>query len=685
MMSSIGLAFEPFIPWPLLVAAAGLALAFTLVALASRVRGAVLRVLAVAMLALAIANPVLVREQREPLPDVAVLLVDRSESLSVDGREEEAERMAARLRETVAADPSLELIEAEVPRGEDGTRLFEALSRTLGEAPRDRLAGVFMITDGQAHDAPENVAALDPGAPLHALIVGDPDAADRRLEILEASEYGIVGERTRFAIRVDDPRAPRGATARVVLTLDGGDPFPATIPIGEESRVEFIIPHRGPNVVEITVEPGEDELTLVNNRAAISVTGVRDRLRVLLVTGHPHQGARDWRNLLKSDPTVDLVHFTILRPLSKQFNTRTDELALIQFPTRQLFVDRLPEFDLVIFDRYEQDEPILPAAYLDNISRYVENGGALLVNVGPPFAGEASLSRTLLASVLPARPTGGVYDGAFRPQVSEIGGRHPVTRGLAPAEGEPEWGPWFRLVETQTLSGQALLEGPEGSPLLLLDRVREGRVALLLSDQAWLWARGYEGGGPHVELFRRLSHWLMKEPDLEEERLTALIEAGEATVRLTTMAETPPRGAMRGPAGAETPLAFRPVGPGVFEAEARTEETGLHQFTAGDLSAIASAGPLNPREFSDLRATAEIVRPAVRESGGGIYMARQSGAPQIRRVRAGNETAGREWAGLVRNERAMTRERITTPAAPPLLMLALALALFGAAWRREGS
>jgi hypothetical protein len=682
---SVALEFEPFVPYWLLYAAAGIALLFTAAALIMRVRGAVIRSLAVIALALCIANPIIVREEREPLPDVAVLLTDRSESLSVDGRQEEAEQAADRIRASIVADPSLELVEAEIPPGEDGTRLFEALSRALGEAPRDRLAGVFVVTDGQAHDAPENPDALDLGAPMHAVVIGDPDAADRRLEIVEASEYGIVGERTAFAIRVDDPRAPAGSTAAVTLTLDGGEPFQATVVIGEDSRVEFEIPHRGPNVVEIIAEPGEQELTLANNRAALSVTGVRDRLRVLLVTGAPHQGARDWRNLLKSDPTVDLVHFTILRPLSKNNNTAIGELSLIEFPTRQLFVDRLEEFDLVIFDRYEQDEQVLPAAYLDNVSRYVEAGGAFLINVGPPFAGENSLSRSLLSSILPARPTGTVLEQSFRPRISEIGQKHPVTRGLTPAEGEQQWGPWFRMVEAQTLSGQALMEGPSGQPLMLLDRVGEGRVALMLSDQAWLWARGYQGGGPHVEMFRRLSHWLMKEPELEEERLTADIQAGAVTARMVTMADEAPPGVMRSPTGVETPLTFRPTGPGMFEAEAQADETGLYQFTAGDLTAIAASGPLNPKEFSDLRATAEIVRPAVDASGGGAFIERQTGLPQIRRVRPGNETAGRDWAGLIRNERTVTRERLTTPAAPALLLCAIVLALFGGAWRREGA
>ena len=107
-----------------------------------------------------------------------------------------------------------------------------------------------------------------------------------------------------------------------------------------------------------------------NNRAIAVIEGIRDRLRVLLVSGEPHPGERTWRNLLKADASVDLVHFTILRPPEKQDGTPIKELALIAFPTRELFVDKLDQFDLIIFDRYRR-QAVLPMAYLHNVADYV--------------------------------------------------------------------------------------------------------------------------------------------------------------------------------------------------------------------------------------------------------------------------------------------------------------------------
>ena len=152
-------------------------------------------------------------------------------------------------------------------------------------------------------------------------------------------------------------------------------------------------PHAGMNIVEIELEPVPGELTPANNRVVIAAEGVRENLRVLLVSGEPHAGERTWRNLLKSDAAVDLVHFTILRPPEKQDGTPIHQLSLIAFPTRELFSEKIKDFDLIIFDRY-QHRGILPLLYYDNIARYVDrHGGALLIAAGDDYAGNASLLR----------------------------------------------------------------------------------------------------------------------------------------------------------------------------------------------------------------------------------------------------------------------------------------------------
>ncbi len=697
MISSV--TFEPLAS-PLVIAVLGLLAVAAALALGGR--GRLLRALAAAALVGALANPSLSRERREPLPDVVLLVTDESESMGLGARAAAVAQVTADVRAAVEADETLSLVEATVASGDDGTPFFTGLRAALGETPRGRLAGVIAVTDGQAHDAPADVAA-DPtwtelGAPAHNLIVGDPTRSDRRLVITTAPAYALVGQRARFSFIVEDPGAAPGERARLSLSLDGGEPIRGAGPIGEEIVIEAEIQKRGWNVVEIEAEPGRDELTLINNRTAINVSGVRDSLQVLLVTGEPHAGARAWRDLLKSDPSVELVHFTILRPPDRQQNDPTpeSELSLIPFPTRELFEEKLYDFDLVIFDQYRRRN-VLPPLYLDNVAKYVERGGALLIAAGPPFASSLSLHRTPLAAVLPAQPTGDVDERAYAPRITDAGGAHPVTSDFVTDGDAERWGRWFRRIDATPFSGETLLEADEGGPLLVLDRVRQGRVALLLSDQAWLWRRGVDGGGPFGELFRRLAHWLMREPELEEERLRAEIIDG--VIRLERRSMSPPTGPaeITTPSGAVIRAPLTEAGPGRYVAEAAVSETGLHRTRSGEETAVASAGPLNPREYADVRATTDVLAPLSALSGGAarfVGAGADARLPAIRRTRPGaaqaggralrDDVAGGGWIGLQRNGAHRVAEVIRRPLAPALLALAVLLSLIAGAWWREG-
>ncbi|MFP4520222.1 MAG: hypothetical protein ACLFQ5_12290, partial [Oceanicaulis sp.] len=600
-MNAASLDLSPLIAPGLIAALAVLSLMAGALAAARGGRGWIFRALAALLAVAALLNPALVREQREALSDIALVILDDSASMQIGARADQAGAALAALRDAAGTDASLELVEVVGGRAEDGTRLTGPVREGLGAIPRERLAGVAIISDGQIHDGPH--AAEDYGleAPVHHLLAGDPQAGDRRLVVTEAPRYGLVGEPVSFTLRVADDTAPAG-TAEVTLSVDGGEPISSRVRIGEDVTVRAPLANRGPNTIQLEVEPGRQELSLVNNRAAVSVTGVRDRLRVLLVTGEPHNGARAWRNLLKSDPSVDLVHFTILRPLNKDDSVPADELALIAFPTFELFQLRLDEFDLVIFDRYRR-RGILRPLYFDNIARYVEDGGALLVTTGPPFAGPESVARSPLAAVLPAAPTGAILEDAFTPQVSAVGARHPVTAPMAASEtgGETGWGPWYRRIGARAVAGETLLESPDGDPLLTLARAGDGRAAILLSDQAWLWARGHEGGGPHDELFRRVAHWLMGEPELDEERLSASVSDGVLEVVRTTLADTAPPLEVEWPSGRVQELEMNALDTGRFVSSVNSEETGLIRLRSGALTAVVSAGPLNPREYADLK------------------------------------------------------------------------------------
>jgi uncharacterized membrane protein len=569
-MNSFSIDFAPLIDPMLLWVMGGASVLLVAYAFFRRARGAWARALAFAVVLAALANPLLVNEVRQGLPDIVAVVMDRSQSMRVGDREKQAEIALAAVKKQLAGMKDLQVREATVSTtvsGDDnGTRAFAALNGALADVPPNRVAGAIMITDGQVHDAP---SANQLKAPLQALIAGRPGERDRKLTILNAGRFALVGQSAALQLRVDDFGGQDSGSADLSLHIDGKEVARQPVEIGKPVTLRVPVAHEGENVVEVQVAAGPQELTLQNNRAIVAITGVRDRLRVLLVSGEPHAGERVWRDLLKADPSVDLVHFTILRPPDKQNFVPQSELALIEFPHRELFLEKLSSFDLVIFDRY-RERGILPYAYFENIADYVEKGGALLVSSGPEFAENQSVYLTPLAAVLPAQPGGEVVAQGFKPKLTEQGFAHPVTRGLAGAntpDGKaPSWGRWFRLIGAKTVAGETIMSGPDDKPLLVLDNVGKGRVAELLSDQAWLWARGFEGGGPQAELLRRLAHWLMKEPELEEERLSASVTGGSLRIERRSMAKDIKPISVTTPSGREQTITPEKAEPGLWRA-----------------------------------------------------------------------------------------------------------------------
>jgi len=587
------------------------------------------------------------------------------------------------------------IVDASDPGAEAGpvneTRLFDALSRALSDVPRRRVAGAFLITDGQVHDVPAKVDKLADLGPIHALVTGERDEGDRRLTLLSAPTYGIVGKPARLTIRIDDLPDRQSAEAGLSMRVDGGPVRRLRLPVGRDVHVEMTVGHGGQNVLELEIDAAPREQTLVNNRAAVVVNGVRDRLKVLLVSGEPHAGERTWRNLLKADPAVDLVHFTILRPPDKQDETPIRELSLITFPVRELFEEKLNEFDLIIFDRYVGGD-ILSEMYLSNIARYVESGGALLEASGESLAGPESLFRTPLGSVLPGVPTGRVSTKPFRPIVGRAGARHPVTADLPRGadDGPPAWGRWFRQVEVRPRpDASTLMEGADGLPLLILSRVGKGRVAQLTSDQIWLWSRGFEGGGPQAELLRRLAHWLMREPELEENDLRARVDDNRIIVeRRSVEADTRPITVTTPSEKSLTPPMLE-IRPGLERASVPAREPGIYRVGDGARTALAVVGTVNPPELADVRSTEERLAPVAAATGGRTvrlvdYDRRPDGMPEIRRVAPEGPRFGRDWLGLRANGDHIVTGVVDTPLLPAGLVLLTVLGALMAAWRREG-
>ena len=687
-MMNFGITFDPLVSMPILIGAAVLAVLVALLPLISRTRGAIVRAVALLLALLALANPSLTREDREPLPVVAAVVLDRSASQRFGDRMQATDAARAALTERLDRIPGLEVrvVESAGDNEGDGTRLFAALGAALADVPPDRVAGAILVTDGRVHDVPAQTL-LGFNAPVHSLITGLARERDRRVVLTATPRFGIVGQRQTVGYRIEDEGAPAGAAVPVVIRRDGIEVARATVIAGTRTEVPVEITHAGPNIVEIEASPLQGELTPLNNRAALTIEGVREKLRVLLVSGEPHSGERTWRNLLKSDANVDLVHFTILRPPEKQDGTPINELSLIAFPTRELFQQKIKDFHLIIFDRYAQ-QGVLPLIYFDNIVRYVREGGAVLVAAGAEYAGNSSIHRSPLESILPAEPTGNVSEGGYRARITEMGKRHPVTRNLPGSNAEPPaWSNWFRTINARAdANGTTIMSGPSDAPLLVLGRQNEGRIALLLSDHIWLWARGFQGGGPHLDLLRKLSHWLMKEPDLEEERLILRAEGRELTVERRTMQEAAVPVVVTSPSGTSRNVTLSAAEPGIFRSQVEAGEFGLWRATDGTLTALVNVGPINPREYAEVTSTREVLTPLATATGGGVLRLAELGqpAPRIVGVRSGERFSGPDWLGLRMRDASIVRGIGLFPLFAGLTGLLILLAGVAFAWAREG-
>lgn len=683
MMQSV--IFDPLLPLPVLWGATLLSVVLLIFALWRRLPGWGLRGLALAAVLGALANPSLQEENRKPQSDIVIAVVDQSASQGLSDRSEQSAAALAGLSAEIAGLDNTELRVVTVADGEEdaGTLALTALSEALAEEPRARVAGAVLITDGQVHDLE---LAPNLPAPLHVLLTGHKQDWDRRLIVSKAPAFAIIGEETTLTLRVEDDGAVPasvGKTAQLTIAVDSDPANTFTVPVGEDLELPVTLPHGGMNVLQFSIAPTAGELTERNNMAVVQINGVRDRLRVLLVSGEPHSGERVWRNLLKSDASVDLVHFTILRPPEKQDGVPVSELSLIAFPTRELFVEKIDEFDLIVFDRYRM-RGILPMSYMQNIVDYVRKGGTVLVAAGPEYGAVDSIWRSPLAEILPADPTARVVEQGFRPALTDLGRRHPVTEGLEALAPEGGWGRWFRMVDVIPREGQVVMEGPDKRPLLILNRVGEGRVAVLASDHAWLWGRGFEGGGPQLELLRRLAHWMLKEPELEEETLTASVKGDVMTITRRSLSENPLGDVtITAPDGATVSLALPEISPGHYRADWVAPSLGLYRLQQGDLSRVVAVGPSAPREFVQTIADGQILQPVVAATNGGILRV-EEGQPDIRLVREGRPASGRGWIGITPRGAYVTEDLRVVALLPGWLWLLLAAALSVAAWLVEG-
>jgi len=653
------LTFEPSLAWPALGALATVLILVALAAIASRAPGAIIRLAGFLLILAVLANPAWRARTTSPLPDVALVLLDQSGSMAINNRPAMAARALAALQAS-AGGTHLDIVRvAPAPTG--GTDLAPALATGLAAIQPSQLAGVIAITDGEVAPLPGL-----PHAPFTALLAAAGEETDRELRLMDQPAYGLVGQNATLRFTVLDHGADdAGATATVTIAEDGVPVASTQAVIGASATVSLPIRHAGPIVVTAAVTPLPDEVSRLNDTAAFTLTGIRKRLKVLLISGNPDQGERAWRVLLKSDPAVELIHFTILRLPGEQIDAAPQDLALVPFPIRELFEADINKFDLIILDDFNA-RGLLQPAYLINIANFVTKGGALFAEVGPEFASADSLAISPLGPILPATPVEpGIVTQTFAPEVTSLGARDPVTAPFADAT----LAPWFRMESASVTSGDILMTGADNLPLLVLGPEGQGRVGMLLSDQLWLWTRsGHDG--PALPLLRRTVHWLLREPALEAESLSITLAPDNLTVtRQTLKSGNPGDITITAPDGTLARIPFHAAQPGQFTATLAIppDATGIWRAANNGETAYAARTPENTAEYENLAATAAILRPRAND----IIWLGQTPAPNLQ--------------PLLRPRHAVqvTGERLV-PLLPPVPTLLLAFAMIALAWWREG-
>ncbi|MBX4335115.1 glutamine amidotransferase [Bartonella raoultii] len=629
--------FQPFLPFFWILLLSGIAAFFVIIGLVTKRQGSFFRLMALGTLILALLNPMLIKEQREPLKSTVGIVIDHSKSQTLDTRPHDTDEARAQLTKILERYPQYQPLFIESGKLSDHqyapeTNLFHSLTQAISNIPPSRYAGTIFITDGQVHDIP-SISELHHKAPLNALITGRSDEFDRQIKIISPPRFALINKPQLLSILVEDKgQRPESipAQANITVSVNGQKVGHYSVIPGTIFQTEVTLPHAEKNIIQVTTDKNKGELSFENNRTIITIEGIRENLRVLLISGAPYNGERTWRDLLKGDSNIDLVHFTILRPPNKADNTPLSQLSLVVFPTKQLFVEEINNFDLIILDGY-QHSAVLPLIYYDYIAQYVQKGGALLMVTGPEFTQQNSLARTPLISVLPALPSGVIIQKPFRPQLTKEGKRHPVTRGLStPESPASQWGQWLRQIAIQQINnGIALMKGADEQPLLLLSHVGKGRVGMLLSDESWLWARGFEGGGPYAALYRRIAHWLMKEPELEEEKLSATSDHHHLTIRRQTLKDHPESAEVIFPSGKKENIRLSKEQEGIFTATLTTDETGTFTIKNGNLTALSSMGMHDNLELFDLVSTEEKLAPIIKHTGGYITRLHHKGKESI--------------------------------------------------------
>lgn len=602
----------------LMLTALGLALLGTLTR-----KAFVFRLGALAALILTILNISTLSTTERKTESIALVVLDQSYSNTINDRSTQSDAALELIGKNLTDLPDVKYRVITAPESNEKfqeTNLFAAIDKEITEIPPKQRAGVIIISDGNIHDIPEDLNASEISekyGPIHHIITGHKNERDRRIEIIKAPLYGLKGTNAEIEFVVHDTEATaNGQNISVTAKLPNGETLEMRARIGEKQTINVPIEHAAANPVELFAAPAQNELTIANNRRAVIIQGIRDKLNVLLVSGAPHEGGRYWRSLLNSDPAIELVHFTILRDIDSLDNTPRNEMALIPFPHQQLFHEQLDSFDLIIFDRY-RNQGILQDKTYRNIVRYVREGGAILVASGPEYVSDRSIYKTPLGQILIGAPDNDVMETDFVPHRTADGQLHPITRNIDQNQYEGEkWANWLRQIRVKANpDDKILMDGVDGAPLILIGDEEKGRIIHLTSDQIWLWARGYKQGGPYIDLMRKMIHWLLKEPSLEEGQIELSLAGEYITVTRYINPDDAPL-LYTDPEGTEKPLKLSKTAKRTYTAQVPADKNGLYSFYSGNNRAYIINGAYDTQEQTFMISNAQSMEKIVQQSGG---------------------------------------------------------------------
>ena len=602
-----------------------------------------------------ILNPQINKKHVEHHKDIVIVVSDLTQSIIETRKAKEVESIRKDISSQLKEIGNIEQINIKLNNNKKieqnnankiETSLFKEVNKVINSLNIERLSGIIIITDGQIHDF-HNYNKLLSKTPIHYILVGNKKEKDRILKTTNVPKFAVLGKKYEISINIKDNTEKKNLKTDFYLN----EQLVSTKYLSQNKTYKILLPELsiGKNILEIKTEESNIEISKLNNYQTHEIVGIQDKLKVMLISGEPNMGLRNLRNILNSDPNIELLHFTILRPPTKRDLTPVKELSLIPFPTQELFAADISKFNLIIFDQYGL-QGILPPKYLDNISKFVLSGGALLDIVGKKHLTKDSLINSPIKQILPTIPLENISNKMFKPELTKVGKLHPITNKLKNNYQEKPWGEWTNYTRSQLTSGKVLLHH-KSDPLLAVDYVGKGRVVQILSSDSWVWQKSLDNKGPLIELIRNIIQWLLKNPKLEENFINLNTENNIIKIKLNSISSGDISAKIVTPSKEAIKLKLKDTGNGIFEGEFTSLERGKFQIIWKDKTKYFIIDDMNNKEVKEITSTDYKIKSFVEKNNTftknfNIVWKNQS-TLKVLKIYNNKILGGKNWIGIV--------------------------------------